>query len=281
MNRQFCFLLLSLTVMFLRLFTLCISAVCSFVLLRSSSLHGRIPQTIILSVGGPLRCFQLEATMNKAVCDYSCTRFCAEFPVLLKKVPQSAVPGSHGKCPYTPTRSCPVLFQCAVSSCMGFSSGSGAKNRLPVQETWFSPWVRKVSPRKWQPTPYSCLGNSVDWGAWRATVHGVARVGHNLATKQQKQQVSYIDMVLTLWRIQRCLIDSLVRIFLMTHNMHFFSCPCWPIFYLCEMSTFFSQFLVLIFLNYCVIRAFFIYSRYRSFLLQILSPCLWLVFSVS
>ena len=96
MNRQFCFLLLSLTVMFLRLFTLCISVVCSFVLLRSSSLHGRIPQTIILSVGGPLRCFQLEATMNKAVCDYSCTRFCAEFPVLLKKVPQSAVPGPMG-----------------------------------------------------------------------------------------------------------------------------------------------------------------------------------------
>ena len=30
---------------------------------------------------------------------------------------------------------------------------------------------------------YSCLENSMDRGAWRATVHGVARVGHNLVTK--------------------------------------------------------------------------------------------------
>ena len=35
------------------------------------------------------------------------------------------------------------------------------------------------------PLQYSCLGNPMDRGAWRATVHGVTRVGHNLATKQQ------------------------------------------------------------------------------------------------
>ena len=29
---------------------------------------------------------------------------------------------------------------------------------------------------------YSCLGNPMDRGAWQATVHGVARVRHNLAT---------------------------------------------------------------------------------------------------
>ena len=28
------------------------------------------------------------------------------------------------------------------------------------------------------------LGNPMDRGAWQATVHGVARVGHYLATKQ-------------------------------------------------------------------------------------------------
>ena len=32
--------------------------------------------------------------------------------------------------------------------------------------------------------PYSCLGNSMDRGAWWATVHGVARVGHDLMTEQ-------------------------------------------------------------------------------------------------
>ena len=114
--------------MFLRLFMLFISALCSFVLLRTSSLHAHIPQTISLSVGGHLRCFQLEANMNKAVCDYSCTRFCAGFPVLLKRVPQSEIPESHGKCPSKLMRNCQVLLQCAVSYCVGFSSGSVVKN---------------------------------------------------------------------------------------------------------------------------------------------------------
>ena len=33
------------------------------------------------------------------------------------------------------------------------------------------------------PLQYSCLKNSMDRGAWRATVHGVTRVGHDLVTK--------------------------------------------------------------------------------------------------
>ena len=33
------------------------------------------------------------------------------------------------------------------------------------------------------PLEYSCLENLVDRRAWQATVHGVARVGHDLATK--------------------------------------------------------------------------------------------------
>ena len=36
----------------------------------------------------------------------------------------------------------------------------------------------------YNPLQYSCLGNHMDRGAWWATVHGVARVGHGLATKQ-------------------------------------------------------------------------------------------------
>ena len=35
------------------------------------------------------------------------------------------------------------------------------------------------------PLQYSCLGNAMDRGAWQDTVHGVARVRHNVATKQQ------------------------------------------------------------------------------------------------
>ena len=34
-----------------------------------------------------------------------------------------------------------------------------------------------------KPLQYSCLENPMHRGAWRATVHGVPRVGHDLATK--------------------------------------------------------------------------------------------------
>ena len=33
------------------------------------------------------------------------------------------------------------------------------------------------------PLQYYCLENLMDRGAWQTTVHGVARVGHDLATK--------------------------------------------------------------------------------------------------
>ena len=33
---------------------------------------------------------------------------------------------------------------------------------------------------------YSCLENPMDRGAWGATVHGIARIGHDLVTKQQQ-----------------------------------------------------------------------------------------------
>ena len=33
------------------------------------------------------------------------------------------------------------------------------------------------------PLQYSCLENPIDRGAWWATVHGIARVRHDLATK--------------------------------------------------------------------------------------------------
>ena len=34
---------------------------------------------------------------------------------------------------------------------------------------------------------YSCLENPMDRGAWRATVHGVAKSRHSLAAKQQQE----------------------------------------------------------------------------------------------
>ena len=46
------------------------------------------------------------------------------------------------------------------------------------------------------PFQYSCLGNSMDRGAWRATVHGSQRVRHNLTTKLQQQHGKSIFNIL-------------------------------------------------------------------------------------
>ena len=42
------------------------------------------------------------------------------------------------------------------------------------------------------PLQYSCLENFTDRGAWRATVHGVARVGHNFVTKPSPKSTANI-----------------------------------------------------------------------------------------
>ena len=44
-----------------------------------------------------------------------------------------------------------------------------------VKRCGFDPWVRKIPwRREWQPTPVFLPGESMDRGAWQATVHGVA-----------------------------------------------------------------------------------------------------------
>ena len=73
---------------------------------------------------------------------------------------------------------------------LGFSGGSVVKNP-PVSggDMGLIPGSRR-SPEKGHSNPlqYSCLGNPRNRGAWWATVHGVARVGHHLVSKQQQQQ---------------------------------------------------------------------------------------------
>ena len=59
-------------------------------------------------------------------------------------------------------------------------------NHLPaVQETWvrFLGWEDSPGERHGNPLQYSCLENPMDRGSWQATVHGIVRVGHDLATK--------------------------------------------------------------------------------------------------
>ena len=45
---------------------------------------------------------------------------------------------------------------------------------------------RSLGAGNGNPLQYSCLGNPLDRGAWRATVHRVARDRHNLATNNNE-----------------------------------------------------------------------------------------------
>ena len=45
------------------------------------------------------------------------------------------------------------------------------------------PWGRSSGEGNGNPLQYSNLENPVDRGAWRAIVHGITRIRHDLATK--------------------------------------------------------------------------------------------------
>ena len=59
------------------------------------------------------------------------------------------------------------------------------KNLPAMQETWvqFLGWEDPLEKEMATHSQYSCLENLMDRGAWRATVHGVTRVEHDLVTK--------------------------------------------------------------------------------------------------
>ena len=62
------------------------------------------------------------------------------------------------------------------------------KNLSAVKETGSIPGLgRSPGGGNGNPLQYSCLENPMNRGAWQATVHGVARVGHNLVTKPPPQ----------------------------------------------------------------------------------------------
>ena len=62
---------------------------------------------------------------------------------------------------------------------LGFPGGSVVKNppaNAGDSRGGFDSWLGNIPwSRKWNPDQYSCLENSRDRGAWRATVHGVTR----------------------------------------------------------------------------------------------------------
>ena len=69
------------------------------------------------------------------------------------------------------------IWVCVCVGCL--PSGSAVKNLPAMQEMQrcgLDPWVRKIPwRRKWSPTPVFLPGESMDRGAWWATVHGVTK----------------------------------------------------------------------------------------------------------
>ena len=68
---------------------------------------------------------------------------------------------------------------------MSFPGGSGGKeSACNAGDPGSIPgWGRFPGEGNGNPLQYSFLENSMDREAWRAAVHGVARVEHDLATK--------------------------------------------------------------------------------------------------
>ena len=61
---------------------------------------------------------------------------------------------------------------------MDFSGSSVVKN-LPANAGEIHGPGRSLEKRNDDPLQYYCLGNPMDRGAWRVTVHGVMKVRHN------------------------------------------------------------------------------------------------------
>ena len=86
-----------------------------------------------------------------------------------------------------PTSSITASFKGLVVTHWGSPGGLMVKNLPAMQEfdPRFDPWVQKIPWRSGEgngnPLQYSCLGNPMDRGARRATVHGVTKIQTQLS----------------------------------------------------------------------------------------------------
>ena len=82
-----------------------------------------------------------------------------------------------------------MLLYLGLQGFGGFPGSSVVKN-LPANAGdtgLISDLGRSPREENGNPLQYSCLEIPMDKEAWQTTIHGVARVGHSLVTKQQQQ----------------------------------------------------------------------------------------------
>ena len=82
------------------------------------------------------------------------------------------------------------MLQLALVKETDFPHGSvGKESACSAGDLGLIPGLgRSPGERNGNPLQYSCLENLMDGGVWQATIHGVARVRHDLGTKERKKQ---------------------------------------------------------------------------------------------
>ena len=102
-----------------------------------------------------------------------------------------------------------VLLSCVWTSQVALVVKNPPANRGDAGDADSIPWVRKIPWRRaWQTHSRIVAWRILmDRGAWRAAVHGVARVRHDIVTKQQQSCMLYTFKNIYLWII--CLPNSI------------------------------------------------------------------------
>ena len=77
-----------------------------------------------------------------------------------------------------------------MATVLGFPGGSDGKESTctPGYLGLIPGLGRSPGERNGNPLQHSFLENPMDRGAWQATVHGVSRVGPDLATKERERE---------------------------------------------------------------------------------------------
>ena len=94
---------------------------------------------------------------------------------------------------------------------------------FPIQELQTLSWDREDSPwsRKWQPTQFSCLENTMGRVAWQSTVHRVVkRLRHNLVTEHTHRTFYFFHNHDT-QQLLLCCLKKLFKFFCIQWNTFF------------------------------------------------------------
>ena len=98
-----------------------------------------------------------------------------------------------------------VCFRGFPGSSVGKESACSARDPCLIPG-----WGRSPGEGNDKPLQYSCLENPMDRGAWRATAHGVARVGHDLVTKPRLflSRLYYFIATVALFKVENIFIQG-------------------------------------------------------------------------